>query len=181
MYTISRETTHRRDPPQATQLLFIKRLSAHLSYPRTLPASRRLPPIRPHRSRSRSHTDMGSFGRPLSSHLSHQAQSSGHYRWDSRIATNTVDRIGDRKAFRAHRPPMRSDSGLTRGGAGVVRCPSCSQNAHIQKVLVRCAQSRATSTTPLSRCLEPRRRWSLMISCARAKRGLRRPSLDARR
>jgi hypothetical protein len=23
---------------------------------------------------------------------------------------------------------------------GVARCPSCSQNAHIQKVLVRCAQ-----------------------------------------
>jgi hypothetical protein len=88
--------------------------------------------------------------------------------------------IGDREAFRAHRPPMRSDSGLTRGGAGEVRCPSCSQNAHIQKVLVRCAQSRATLTTPLSRCLEPRRGWSLMISCARATRGLRRPSLDAR-
>ena len=34
-------------------------------------------------------------------------------------------------------------------GRGVARCPSCSQNAHAQKVLVRCAQSRAASATPL--------------------------------
>ena len=36
-----------------------------------------------------------------------------------------------------------------KNGRGVARCPSCSQNAHAQKVLVRCAQSRAASATPL--------------------------------
>ena len=35
-------------------------------------------------------------------------------------------------------------------GEGAARCPSCSQNAHDETVLVRCAQSRATSTTPLA-------------------------------
>ena len=33
-------------------------------------------------------------------------------------------------------------------------CPSCSQNAHIQKVLVRYAQKRATLATPLERSVE---------------------------
>jgi hypothetical protein len=36
-----------------------------------------------------------------------------------------------------------------KNGRGVARCPSCSQNAHAQKVLVRCAQSRAALATPL--------------------------------
>jgi hypothetical protein len=31
---------------------------------------------------------------------------------------------------------------------GAARCPSCSQNAHDQNVLVRCAQYRAASATP---------------------------------
>ena len=33
-------------------------------------------------------------------------------------------------------------------GKGAARCPSCSQNAHGETVLVRCAQSRAASATP---------------------------------
>ncbi len=36
-------------------------------------------------------------------------------------------------------------------GEGAARCPSCSQNAHGETVLVRCAQKRAASTTPLTR------------------------------
>jgi len=36
-------------------------------------------------------------------------------------------------------------------GQGAARCPSCSQNAHTKKVLVRCAQSRATSAIPLTK------------------------------
>ena len=32
---------------------------------------------------------------------------------------------------------------------GAARCPLCSQNAHDQNVLVRCAQLRATLATPL--------------------------------
>jgi predicted GTPase len=36
----------------------------------------------------------------------------------------------------------------------VARCPSCSQNAHGETVLVRCAQLRATLATPLKRCIE---------------------------
>ena len=36
-----------------------------------------------------------------------------------------------------------------KNGRGVARCPSCSQNAHDKNVLVRCAQSRAASATPL--------------------------------
>jgi hypothetical protein len=32
---------------------------------------------------------------------------------------------------------------------GVARCPPCSQNAHDETVLVRCAQSRAALATPL--------------------------------
>ena len=31
---------------------------------------------------------------------------------------------------------------------GVARCPSCSQNAHDEAVLVRCARSRAALATP---------------------------------
>jgi hypothetical protein len=31
----------------------------------------------------------------------------------------------------------------------VARCPPCSQNAHDETVLVRCAQSRAALATPL--------------------------------
>ena len=37
----------------------------------------------------------------------------------------------------------------SRGGEGTARCPSCSQNAHDQNVLVRCAQLRATLAAPL--------------------------------
>jgi hypothetical protein len=32
---------------------------------------------------------------------------------------------------------------------GAARCPPCSQNAHDETVLVRCAQSRAALATPL--------------------------------
>jgi hypothetical protein len=34
---------------------------------------------------------------------------------------------------------------------GVVTCPTCSQNAHDETVLVRCAQWRAAVATPLTR------------------------------
>ena len=34
---------------------------------------------------------------------------------------------------------------------GAARCPPCSQNAHDEAVLVRCAQSRAALATPLKR------------------------------
>jgi len=34
-------------------------------------------------------------------------------------------------------------------GKGAARCPSCSQNAHDQNVLVRCAQYRTTLAAPL--------------------------------
>ena len=45
---------------------------------------------------------------------------------------------------------------------GAARCPSCSQNAHDETVLVRCAQSRAALATPLHRGIENRKvqRWS---------------------
>ena len=36
-------------------------------------------------------------------------------------------------------------------GKRAARCPSCSQNAHDRNVLVRCAQERAASATPLKR------------------------------
>ena len=58
------------------------------------------------------------------------------------------------------------------GGEGAARCPSCSQSPHDERggmtpVLIPCSRSRE---------------WEggLLISCARATRGLRRPSLDAR-
>jgi len=46
---------------------------------------------------------------------------------------------------------MISCARATRGlkGGGVARCPPCSQNAHDETVLVRCAQSRAALATPL--------------------------------
>ena len=47
----------------------------------------------------------------------------------------------------ARRPPARGTRALGRM-EGAARCPSCSQNAHDQNVLVRCAQSRAASATP---------------------------------
>ena len=40
---------------------------------------------------------------------------------------------------------------LKKDEEGVARCPSCSQNAHARKVLVRCAQYRATLAAPLTR------------------------------
>ena len=43
------------------------------------------------------------------------------------------------------------DAGMApqeKDGEGVTRCPSCSQNAHGETVLVRCAQSRAALATP---------------------------------
>ena len=70
-----------------------------------------------------------------------------------------------------------------KNGRGVARCPSCSQNAHTQKVLVRCAQSRAASATPLGGEVgkNDKKRWDgLMIFCARGTRGRGLPSLDAR-
>jgi hypothetical protein len=42
-------------------------------------------------------------------------------------------------------------------GEGVARCPLCSQNAHDQNVLVRCAQLRATLAAPLGRDEEDRK------------------------
>jgi len=36
-------------------------------------------------------------------------------------------------------------------GRGAARCPPCSQNAHGETVLVRCAQLRAALATPLKR------------------------------
>jgi hypothetical protein len=36
-------------------------------------------------------------------------------------------------------------------GERAARCPPCSQNAHGETVLVRCAQLRATLATPLTR------------------------------
>ena len=38
-----------------------------------------------------------------------------------------------------------------RVGQGAARCPPCSQNAHDETVLVRCAQSRATLATPFKK------------------------------
>jgi len=38
--------------------------------------------------------------------------------------------------------------GDARVGQGAARCPPCSQNAHDETVLVRCAQPRATLATP---------------------------------
>ncbi len=60
-------------------------------------------------------------------------------------------------------------------------CPSKRRKASelgriILFAVARCAQSRATLAAPLSRCSEQKRRWRLMIFCARATRGLRRPS-----
>jgi hypothetical protein len=42
-------------------------------------------------------------------------------------------------------------------GEGAARCPSCSQNAHGETVLVRCAQSRAAWATPLLKAEEKKR------------------------
>jgi hypothetical protein len=41
----------------------------------------------------------------------------------------------------------------------VARCPLCSQNAHDEAVLVRCAQSRATLATPLKRSIK---NWKIL-------------------
>jgi hypothetical protein len=41
----------------------------------------------------------------------------------------------------------RATRGLRRDGKGAARCPSCSQNAHDQNVLVRRAQSRIDQAT----------------------------------
>ena len=42
-------------------------------------------------------------------------------------------------------------------GEGATRCPLCSQNAHDQNVLVRCAQLRAALAAPLERYEEDRK------------------------
>ena len=79
-----------------------------------------------------------------------------------------------------------------KGERGGLVIPLCSQNAHDETVLVRCAQLEIQPGRPLrgrkidweNPCgpllPEQRRGWSLMIFCARATRGLGRPSLDAR-
>ena len=43
------------------------------------------------------------------------------------------------------------------GEEGAARCPLCSQNAHDQNVLVRCAQLRAALAAPLERDEEDRK------------------------
>src|SRR5207244_5397795 len=40
---------------------------------------------------------------------------------------------------------------------GAARCPSCSQNAHDETVLVRCAQLRAALATPFKRGMKNRK------------------------
>jgi len=49
---------------------------------------------------------------------------------------------------------------------GAARCPSCSQNAHDEAVLVRCAQSRAALATPLKR---GRKNWKIIVGRAQLK------------
>ena len=46
---------------------------------------------------------------------------------------------------------LKKSASRGRDGKGAARCPSCSQNAHDQNVLVRCAQERAASAVPLKR------------------------------
>ena len=53
----------------------------------------------------------------------------------------------------------RATRGRRRDGEGAARCPSCSQNAHDETVLVRCAQQRATSATPSKRGI---RNWKAL-------------------
>jgi len=42
-------------------------------------------------------------------------------------------------------------------------CPPCSQNAHDETVLVRCAQSRAALATPLKR---GKKNWKILVGRA---------------
>ena len=44
-----------------------------------------------------------------------------------------------------------------KGGKGAARCPPCSQNAHDETVLVRCAQLRAALATPFKRGMKNRK------------------------
>ena len=46
-------------------------------------------------------------------------------------------------------PKQAAEKARQQGGKGAARCPSCSQNADDKNVLVRCAQRRATSATPI--------------------------------
>ena len=72
--------------------------------------------------------------------------------------------------------------GDARVGERAARCPPCSQNAHDQNVLVRCAQLRAPSATPSNTSEEGKeRKGGLAIpQRAHATRGRGLPSLDAR-
>ena len=55
-----------------------------------------------------------------------------------------------RVVFEAIRELMAEPEPKVKQWRGVARCPPCSQNAHDETVLVRCAQSRATLATPLN-------------------------------
>jgi hypothetical protein len=60
--------------------------------------------------------------------------------------------------------------------------PSCSQNAHDETVLVRCAQGRTVRRLPLGGSEETEEEWEggLLISCARGTRTIGMCSFDAR-
>jgi hypothetical protein len=47
------------------------------------------------------------------------------------------------------RSPCSRNARPQKDGEGAARCPPCSQNAHGETVLVRCAQLRAALATPL--------------------------------
>ena len=54
---------------------------------------------------------------------------------------------------------------------GVARCPPCSQNAHDETVLVRCAQSRAALAIPLEREGKNRKDLAWVQSASRRAQG----------
>src|SRR5262245_59307684 len=90
-------------------------------------------------------------------------------------------RLG-RWAWRRHGHTVAS--GLEEGQCGTVPLSAfCSRNAHDRNVLVRRPQSGLTRGPFLRGQTDrriPRRAWKLMIFYARATRGFRKPSLDAR-
>jgi len=63
-----------------------------------------------------------------------------------------------RVVFEAIRELMAEPEPKVKQWRGAARCPPCSQNAHDETVLVRCAQSRATLATPLNNMWGEKRR-----------------------
>jgi len=62
--------------------------------------------------------------------------------------------------------PVLVQRAVSEGWEGAARCPSCSQNAHDETVLILYAQERAASATPLQKDKE---NWRALVGRAHSR------------